>query len=123
MNLRAHLSRSGPPVIQQRPVASLLATLSVVVGLTGCATARPQTTPTPARTAADTGSRGGTAGRTSPKPYKDVITARAKSDTGAFTVHQVADKWYYEIAPRDARPRVHRDLADRAHGWRPGLWR
>lgn len=31
------------------------------------------------------------------KPYKKVITKEAKSDKGLFTVHQVDDKYYYEI--------------------------
>lgn len=31
------------------------------------------------------------------KPYKDIITEKAKSDEGLFTVHRVGDKWYYEI--------------------------
>ncbi len=32
------------------------------------------------------------------KPYKEVITDRAVSDTGLFTVHKVDDKYYFEIA-------------------------
>ena len=36
-----------------------------------------------------------------PKPYKEVITAEAKSDPGVFTVHRIDDKIYYEI-PADA---------------------
>ena len=32
-----------------------------------------------------------------PKPYDKVITKDAKSKQGIFTVHQVKDKWYYEI--------------------------
>lgn len=32
-----------------------------------------------------------------PKPYKDVITAKAKSKDGLFKVHQIEDKYYYEI--------------------------
>lgn len=32
-----------------------------------------------------------------PKPYKDVITAEAKSDPGLFTVHRIDDKVYFEI--------------------------
>ncbi len=32
-----------------------------------------------------------------PKPYKDVITAEAKSETGMFTVHRIDDKVLYEI--------------------------
>jgi len=31
------------------------------------------------------------------KPYKEVITAKAKTDVGLFTVHKVEDKYYYEI--------------------------
>src|SRR5512142_257621 len=32
-----------------------------------------------------------------PKPYDKVITKDAKSKPGIFTVHQVKEKWYYEI--------------------------
>jgi hypothetical protein len=35
--------------------------------------------------------------KVSPKPYKDVITAKAVTQTGLFTVHKVDDKWYFEI--------------------------
>lgn len=31
------------------------------------------------------------------KPYSEVITKEAKSDTGLFTIHQVDDTYYYEI--------------------------
>ena len=31
------------------------------------------------------------------KPYKDVITAQAKSDDGLFTVHRIDEKLFYEI--------------------------
>jgi hypothetical protein len=34
---------------------------------------------------------------TEPRPYERVITKDAKSKPGVFTVHQVKDKWYYEI--------------------------
>lgn len=33
-----------------------------------------------------------------PKPYKEVITDKAVTHAGLFTVHQVDDKWYFEIA-------------------------
>src|SRR5262249_9665606 len=33
-----------------------------------------------------------------PKPYKEVITDKAVTHSGLFTVHQVEDKWYFEIA-------------------------
>ncbi len=32
-----------------------------------------------------------------PKPYKEVITDKAITQTGLFTVHKVDDKWYFEI--------------------------
>jgi len=32
-----------------------------------------------------------------PKPYKEVITDKAVSHPGLFTVHKVEDKWYFEI--------------------------
>ncbi|MCW3099282.1 MAG: hypothetical protein JWL77_4900 [Chthonomonadaceae bacterium] len=32
-----------------------------------------------------------------PKPYKDVITAEAKTQKGVFTVHQIDEKVYFEI--------------------------
>jgi len=32
-----------------------------------------------------------------PKPYHEVITEKASSHPGLFTVHKVADKWYFEI--------------------------
>jgi Met-zincin/Domain of unknown function (DUF5117)/Domain of unknown function (DUF5118) len=32
-----------------------------------------------------------------PKAYKDVITAKAKTTKGLFTVHKVEDKYYFEI--------------------------
>ena len=35
--------------------------------------------------------------KTGPKPYKDVITDKAISQHGLFTVHKVDEKWYFEI--------------------------
>ncbi len=35
-----------------------------------------------------------------PKPYKDVITDKAKSSKGLFMVHKVEDKYYFEIPPK-----------------------
>jgi len=32
-----------------------------------------------------------------PKPYKEVITEKAKTDDGLFKVHKVEDKYYFEI--------------------------
>ncbi len=35
--------------------------------------------------------------KNSPKPYKDVITEKAVTQYGLFTVHKVDDKWYFEL--------------------------
>ncbi|HEV2687735.1 MAG TPA: zinc-dependent metalloprotease [Bryobacteraceae bacterium] len=40
---------------------------------------------------------GGAAPSADPQPYDKVITKEAKSKKGIFTVHQVKDKYYYEI--------------------------
>jgi len=34
---------------------------------------------------------------TGPKPYSEVITAKARTDKGLFTTHRVEDKYYFEI--------------------------
>jgi hypothetical protein len=41
--------------------------------------------------------RGGAAVSQDPQPYDRVITKDAKSKKGVFTVHQIKDKYYYEI--------------------------
>ena len=35
--------------------------------------------------------------RSGPKPYKEVITDKAVTRVGLFTVHRIEDKWYFEI--------------------------
>ena len=46
---------------------------------------------TPPAPKADSASKNG------PKPYAKVITDKAKTTRGLFTVHKVEDKWYFEI--------------------------
>ena len=62
----------------------------------------PPTPPTPENpaqaAAAAMGGRGGiTPPSQEPQPYEKVVTKDAKSKKGIFTVHQVKDKYYYEI--------------------------
>ncbi len=58
----------------------------------------PNQPPAGGNAGATPGQRPAAAGRQEPpKPYKDVITERAISRTGLFTVHRVEDKWYFEI--------------------------
>ena len=35
--------------------------------------------------------------KTGPKPYKEIITDKAKTTVGLITVHKIEDKWYFEI--------------------------
>ena len=36
--------------------------------------------------------------RTGPKPYKDVITAKAITSKGLFTIHKIEEKYFFEIS-------------------------
>lgn len=63
---------------------------------------RDQPPPTPATAPAAPGAGAPAmppmgAPKAGPKPYKEVITAKAKSTKGLFTVHKVDDKFYFEI--------------------------
>src|SRR5882757_759717 len=60
---------------------------------------RPGAPPTPATNpAAAPGARNGAVPpKQEPKPYKDVITEKAVTHAGLFTVHRIEDKWYFEI--------------------------
>jgi len=61
--------------------------------LTALSQQKAPATPTPASSAPAT-----PAPKQGPKPYKEVITEKAVSRKGLFTVHKVEDKWYFEIA-------------------------
>src|SRR4029078_3835906 len=63
-----------------------------VLAVTGVAQDNPTETPT-----APTGPVGRPTPSQEPQPYERVITKDAKSKKGIFTVHQVKDKYYYEI--------------------------
>jgi uncharacterized protein DUF4953/uncharacterized protein DUF5117/uncharacterized protein DUF5118 len=67
----------------------LVAGVSVAV-----AQQRPTTPPTGGN--AGPGARAA-APRQEPKPYKEVITEKAITRVGLFTVHKVDEKWYFEI--------------------------
>ncbi len=81
----------------RRPVATALLFIPLLLN----AQETPQPPPTPPPQA---GPRNGAAAAaaarppaTGPKKYEDVITAKAKTRDGVFKVHQVDEKWYYEI--------------------------
>jgi len=73
-----------------------LLALTLVPGLSAAVAQQrpgnPQTPPT-----APTAARSAPATTNQPKPYKEVITDKAVSHKGLFTVHKIEDKWYFEI--------------------------
>jgi hypothetical protein len=78
--------------------------LVLVMGASLSTYAQKPTTPTPTTpgttpTTTTPGTGGTTTGRSStgPKPYREVITDKAVSKKGLFTVHKVDDKYYFEI--------------------------
>jgi hypothetical protein len=76
--------------------------LALAAGLSAATMAQQRPgnpTQNPAGGAATPGMRNPAAGaqRQEPKPYKEVITDKAVSHSGLFTVHRVEDKWYFEI--------------------------
>jgi len=93
-----------------RSISWLAAFAAAAVTLSSCApkNGRPVAAPAPSPQAAGTpsatsggerpGAGGGGGGRsTAPKPYAQVITAKAVSDTGGITVHRVDERWFLEL--------------------------
>lgn len=81
----------------------LFSSTALMLALSVFAQQRPQTPPQTPGTGTQMPNMGNlpnmpTAQRQGPKAYKDVITAKAMSKTGLFTVHKVEDKYYFEIA-------------------------
>ncbi len=88
-----------------RSIGSLFLVAVAAVWAGGCARAQSQA-PTPqarqgqAGPAAQQGDGAAARNRPQdrkPKPYKDVITAEAKTDSGLFQVHRIDDKLFFEI--------------------------
>jgi uncharacterized protein DUF4953/uncharacterized protein DUF5117/uncharacterized protein DUF5118 len=75
----------------------------LVFGVLACsrATSAARQPPTPAANRQDTtraaGGRGQAPAEGGPKPYNQVITAGAVTDSGVFIVHRIGEKLFYEI--------------------------
>lgn len=84
------------------PTVALALTLASVVAAPSAAAqnppvAAPPTQP-PAGAAGEGGAgAGGGAARRGPRPYAQVITARAVTEKGGITVHKVDDRWFFEV--------------------------
>ncbi|HYL76003.1 MAG TPA: zinc-dependent metalloprotease [Bryobacteraceae bacterium] len=76
----------------------VLTVLSIICGATFLLAQEPPPADTPQTPPAGGPQRpGGAAVSQDPQPYDKVITKEAKTKKGVFTVHQVKDKYYYEI--------------------------
>ena len=89
-----------------RRIGSLLVLGLTAIWAGGCAKAQSQS-PTPQTRegatppqGAGANARGARPQDKKPKPYKDVITAEAKTDSGMFLVHRIEEKLFFEI-PKD----------------------
>lgn len=76
----------------------IAASLMLCVAATAVAKKKHKGTPPPAPAKADSAAAASAAGnKKGPKPYDKVITDKAVTRKGLFTVHKVEDKWYFEI--------------------------
>jgi hypothetical protein len=76
--------------------------LFTMLAIAGATYAQAQTKPKTPPAKADTTKKGPAVTPTAPakpgpKPYKDVITAKAKTDRGLFLVHNIDDRYFFEI--------------------------
>lgn len=71
-------------------LSALLTTLT----LSGGAAAAQQQTPPPGQQGAQ---QQGPQQRRAPRPYAQVITDKAVTDTGGITTHKVEDRWFFEV--------------------------
>jgi len=77
---------------------TFLISLAMVL-IAGCAAVKPVTEGTPAKSDSAAQKPGGPT--PAMKPYAQVITKEAKSDTGLFIVHRIKDKLYFEIPRKE----------------------
>jgi hypothetical protein len=79
---------------------SMLLTLTISVCITTSIIAqRPTTLPVGMPSGMPTMPGAAGAPKAGIKPYKEVITDKARTSKGMFTVHKVEDKYYFEISP------------------------
>ncbi|HXF96206.1 MAG TPA: zinc-dependent metalloprotease [Gemmatimonadales bacterium] len=92
----------------------LLALLACTGRAAAPAAPAPAQTPDTTRAAAPARSQpqGRPAQQEGPRPYREVITPQAVTDSGVFLIHRIGDKYYYEI-PRAMLGREFRLVVDR----------
>ena len=101
---------------------SLLALLGLQTTASHAQRRSKKNQPPPAATKADTTKRAVVGPPGQPKPYKEVITGKAITTKGMFTLHKIDDKYFFEI-PNDMLERdilVVSRLSKAAAGFRTG---
>ncbi len=83
-------------LLRQLAAPLLVAALSVSVATAQDRKPTTVTLPSAATVTLPSGSSV-TAAKTGPKPYKEVITAKAKTNRGLMTTHFLDEKWFFEI--------------------------
>lgn len=75
--------------------------LLIAAPLQACSRGASASTPSPTAPAGQTQERPGGSGSSDdgPRPYAEVITAEARTQSGMFDVHRVGDELYFEIPP------------------------
>ena len=78
---------------------AVLAALLVILSTSGLQAQdrRPANPPTPAPATTPTPAPASAAPKTVIRPYKEIITDKAKTDNGLFKVHRLDNKYFYEI--------------------------
>lgn len=80
-----------------KPVSALAWLLAGGLLASGCASSGAPANASPRTTADAPAGRDSARGRPKIKPYKDVVTERARTDSGLFIVHRLGDSLLYEI--------------------------
>jgi hypothetical protein len=76
---------------------SILALFIILAFTNFCFSQQTPVNPTAKKPVTVTGTIVSPLPKTNPKPYKEVITEKAITQHGLFTIHKVEDKWYFEI--------------------------
>ncbi|HWO90158.1 MAG TPA: zinc-dependent metalloprotease [Gemmatimonadales bacterium] len=87
-------------------------TLAAVLGSSAVAQNRPAQGQQPAQAPAQQTGQQQQRQQEGPRPYREVITAQAQTDSGVFIIHRIGERLYYEI-PRAMLGRQFRLVVDR----------
>ncbi|WP_306523609.1 DUF5118 domain-containing protein, partial [Gemmatimonas sp.] len=79
------------------PLLALLLPLAAPMHVLGAQATPPAGGAPPAAPVANGAQEGAPAARRGPRPYAQVITARARTEKGGISVHKVDDRFFFEV--------------------------